>query len=389
MATYSKLADLLNTTDDMTVLRNNSAQDDGTDTVTGVDWFTFNGSPVTNLYVSGNSYVGFGTNAEHLKVGRRDCKMFYLYRQEGLIGNTKFLKIRWQGFAQYNYSSDPYALQWELFLFDDGGLFLNLVKVPTYSSHIGTCTLTCGSRTYSYTVEVGTPVAYSFLLQDDGTFVVIDEEYPVAQNRVPFGTAEFATDAVRVISSVKASYLDWDAEVPEGTSLKIYSKLSNGEYELCEKKAPIPGLSTGLNLSNETLFFKVEMSTEDTLYSPVLTRIRIQIFDRDDVNCIFLTFDPGNRNSIQRAAGDITVAYDGSGSIIGEGGPVLAFEHTFTPKELDPKNDPHDAEHIEIADIAAIGDLIQIRYINVDGNREHITLSNISAVGVLTRIDDI
>lgn len=107
-----------------------------------------------------------------------------------------------------------------------------------------------------------------------------------------------------------------------------------------------------------------------------------------DANTIVLYFDSGTPNSIQRAVGDITVAYDGSGTLVGEGGPVAAFEHTFTPEGLDPKNNPHDAEHLEIADIVATGILKQIFYTNTSES-EHIELSDISAVGVLTRIEDI
>ena len=99
MANFSSLTLLLNTTEGMTVLRNNVAQDDGVDTIVGVDWFKFNNITASNIYASGNSFIGFGANAEHLKVCRRDTKMFYLYRQEGTIGNTKFLKIRWEGYV--------------------------------------------------------------------------------------------------------------------------------------------------------------------------------------------------------------------------------------------------------------------------------------------------
>lgn len=388
MAMYTKLSDLLNTTANMTVLRNNTAQDDGVDTVSGVEWFTFNGATVANLYVSGNSYVGFGSNAEHLKVCKRDCKMWYLYRQEGDVGATKFLKIRWEGYAQYNQTSSSYALAWELFLFADGGLYLNLVNVPSSSSYLGTSSLTCGDNTYSYSVDTSTPVAYSFLLQDDGSFVITTDEYPVIVNRVPYGECEFITDAIRSVTAVKKSYISWTSILPEGTTIRVFTALSGGEYVECEKDAPISCITAGDNLSNETLRVKIEMSTDDVLLTPTLQELVIQIFDAFDINVIVLTFDSGNTKSIQRAAGDITVAYDGSGTLMGQGGPVLAFETTFTPKFLDPKNNPHDAEHLDIADVVSIGRLTRIYYENTSES-EHIELSDVIAVGTLTRIDDI
>ena len=39
MADYGTIEELLKSTEYMEILRNNSLQDDGTDTVKGVDWF--------------------------------------------------------------------------------------------------------------------------------------------------------------------------------------------------------------------------------------------------------------------------------------------------------------------------------------------------------------
>lgn len=142
-------------------------------------------------------------------------------------------------------------------------------------------------------------------------------------------------------------------------------------------------------VGNETKF---AVSFDEYEYVPggLLSRVT-RIVDRIEVvdtNTIVLCFNPGTPNSIQRAAGDITVTYDGSGTLVGEGGPVAAFEHTFTPIDLDPKNNPLVDEHIEIADIVSTGTLTRIYHTNTTES-EHIDLSDISAVGVLTRIDDI
>lgn len=225
-------------------------------------------------------------------------------------------------------------------------------------------------------------------LQANNIYPLIDviiEQYVV---RVTYGTAEFVTDVVRNVSSVKTSYIEWDADIPEGTTLNVYSKLSTGEYELCNNKGSIAGVVVGMDLTEEELYLKVEMTTSDPIMTPMLRRIRAQVVDQTDANAIVLTFDAGTPNSIQRAAGDITVTYDGSGSLVGEGGPVTAFDHTFTPVELNAKNNPALHEHIELADIVSVGALIRIYHTNTSES-EHIELSNMSAVGVLTRIDDI
>jgi len=55
MSDYDTITEIFSSTANMTILRDNSLLDDGTDTVTGVDWFRYNGRTVSTLYVSGNS----------------------------------------------------------------------------------------------------------------------------------------------------------------------------------------------------------------------------------------------------------------------------------------------------------------------------------------------
>ena len=96
----SGIEEYLNSTEGMTCVRN-TANDDTTDTITGVDWFQFNGNVANNIYVSGNHWIGFGSNSEQLKVCRRDGKVYYEYRQEGVLNNgTRLLKLRWEGYTQ-------------------------------------------------------------------------------------------------------------------------------------------------------------------------------------------------------------------------------------------------------------------------------------------------
>lgn len=389
MDNFSSLSELLNTTEGMTVLRNNSAQDDGVDTVTGVNWFTFNGAVASNLYVSGNSFVGFGSNSEHLKICRRDGKMWYLYRQEGTIGNTKFLKVRWQGYTQYNQTSSTYALIWELFLFDDGGLYLNLVTVPSNSSYLGTNQLICGSNTYNFTVTASTPVDYSFLPDGSGGFVLSEEEYPVLVNHVSSGSIEFSTNLIQTLKGISGSKITWAENLPEGTSLSVYSKLSSGTYGLCTNGGSLSGVKPGSDYSSETLFIKVEMSTEDPLFTPTLSDLFIQLLAQGDDHILILSFAPGNTRSIQNAVGEVGVAYNGSGNLKGLGGPVLAFEQTFTPADLAPKNNPNNTEHVEIASINPHVDFITVYYKDFQNADEHVVLTSIEFECALIHVDDI
>lgn len=92
----------------------------------------------------------------------------------------------------------------------------------------------------------------------------------------------------------------------------------------------------------------------------------------------------------ESAVGQITVAYDGSGTLVGEGGSVLAFTNTFVPTDLIPKPHQNDAEHIEISSVAAAGTLTKIDYTDTAAqDMGHIEITGITAAGVLTKVSDI
>lgn len=175
---YNSVEEILQAgTSNMTVLRNHSKQDDGTDSITGVSWFSFKGNTVNTIYASGNSWIGFGASSEHLRVNRRDGAMYYLYREEGtLYGYYNFLKIRWAGFSAYNYTTDAYAIEYDVILWDTGDISLHMVKIPI-SSNTGTYQLVA-STTYSYTVSTSSP---------DITFKKTDSGYEVLNSIISLG----------------------------------------------------------------------------------------------------------------------------------------------------------------------------------------------------------
>lgn len=164
---YNSIEEILSAgTTNMTIIRNNTKQDDGTDSVTGVSWFSYNGVVANTIYVNGNSWIGFGQSSEHLKVNRRDGALWSLYREEGtLYDYYKFLKIRWSGYSSYSYTSTNYKLEYDVILWDTGDISLHMVTIPT-SYNNGTYTLT-ESSTYSYTVSSTTP-DITFVKNDSG-----------------------------------------------------------------------------------------------------------------------------------------------------------------------------------------------------------------------------
>lgn len=166
MADYVMLEDIFETTDYMQVLRDNSLNDDGTDTVAGVDWFNFREIAAANFYVSGNTWIGIGQNSEQLKISRRDADLLTLRREEGtLFAYYKFLRIRWEGYSVHGNRTADTRLIWDALFFDTGDIVLYFTEVPTSASYIGECVLYTKSKNISFSIAKGNMV--SFLHQDD------------------------------------------------------------------------------------------------------------------------------------------------------------------------------------------------------------------------------
>lgn len=179
MANYTSIEEIVAGISNATQLRTNTKQDDGTDTVTGVDWFSYNGTVCNNIYVNGNGWIGFGSSSEHLKVNRRDQAMWNLWREEGTFSTRfnsyRFLRIRWNGYTAYSSTSDSAKLTFDVLLFDTGDIMLYFVDIPT-QYYDGTFSL--GSLTYD---KPTTDKRYvTFYLQIDGSYVA--DYAPISYN---------------------------------------------------------------------------------------------------------------------------------------------------------------------------------------------------------------
>ena len=84
MADTVSFDSLLDTTAGMTAVVNNTKHDEDVVSVTGVDWFTYAGNTASTIYVSGNNFIGFGQNAEQLKIWRRARFIIFTDRKEHL-----------------------------------------------------------------------------------------------------------------------------------------------------------------------------------------------------------------------------------------------------------------------------------------------------------------
>lgn len=183
---YDHIEDAMNTITDMEVIRNNTKQDDGVDKLAGIDWFKFNNKACDFIYASGNSYIGFGTDTSHLKVCNRDGAMYYLYRQEAtLYGFYNFLKIRWEGYTRYNFTTVEYKLIYELFVFDNGDMFLNLIQVPTNTAYLGTSTILSNGTNNPLGVVAATPDMIAFYHIDENG-VSWDVKHELINIEIPY-----------------------------------------------------------------------------------------------------------------------------------------------------------------------------------------------------------
>lgn len=206
---YNSVDEILSSgTTNMEVIRNNSKQDDGTDSITGVNWFTYNGTVASTIYVSGDSWIGFGSSSERLNVNRRDNAMYSLYREEGtLYGHYKFLKIRWVGYSHYNLIATNYKIEYDVILWDTGDISLHMISIPT-SYNSGTYSLVASS-TYTYTVSTSSPDV-TFVKTDSGFEVsndIIDLQLPYEKRFLIKSGSTYYTIVNNALSNISVSDL--------------------------------------------------------------------------------------------------------------------------------------------------------------------------------------
>lgn len=153
------------------LLKDSNDYDDNAYTVDGAEYLSFLGAAVSSIYAAGNSYIGIGSNTEHLKVNKRDAKMRSLYREEGTLYNRyKFLKVRWEGWSAYNQSGENYQLKYDVIFWQSGDISLHMVSVPT-SNYDGTFEL-IADKTYTYIKPT--------VAKPDVTFICGGSEYAVS-----------------------------------------------------------------------------------------------------------------------------------------------------------------------------------------------------------------
>lgn len=249
MANYYSLEQLFSSTENLVQLVKNVGHDDDTMTFTGVDWFKFNGVVAANIYVNGNSWFGFGSSSEQLKVCRRDAKMYNFWREEGMLFNHfRFLRMKWDGFSRYNSTSSDVALCYEVFLFDTGDIFLNVIKAPQNSSYLGTSQLVCSGGAKSFTLVAGEGKQITFThLNDTGSDYSMT--YGLIPIEPPYNKRFLVTDIDEKIYTI-----DMVNEEQALVALETVTELS-AELFLVHGVDDLPSESLLMNLSNPGILF--------------------------------------------------------------------------------------------------------------------------------------
>lgn len=257
MADTVSFNSLLNTTAGMTAVVNNKKHDDDVVSVTGVDWFTYAGKTASTIYVSGNNFIGFGQNAEQLKIWRRDGAVYYIYRQEGtLTSGKRFLKIRVEGYVYYSSTASSYGLKYEVFLIEGQTLFVNVIQRPTSSSYTGTSSITDGKTTTNLNISVSSTVPISILVKNAGISQEISYE--------KYSDLIIASISV---SKMPDKTMYYQKEFFDKTGLEISGTTSTGEtvsvtdYELSGFDSSSAGAKTiTVTASGKTTTFEITVS---------------------------------------------------------------------------------------------------------------------------------
>lgn len=298
MADTVSFDSLLNTTTGMTAIVNNKKHDDDVVSVTGVDWFTYAGKTASTIYVSGNNFIGFGRNAEQLKICRSDGAVYYIYRQEGtLTSGKRFLKIRVEGYTHFSYTSSLYELKYEVFLIEGQTLFINVVDISSNNGNTVTSSITDGKTTINLNISVSSPKPISILVKNAGVAQIVSYEKFVDT---------YITGITVSKMPDKTTY--YQGELFDATGLEVSKAYSDGaleaitDYELSGFDSSSAGTKAiTVTSSGKTTTFEItvsEASITSISVTTMPTKVNYHIGKEFDPTGIVVTATTSDGNTI-------------------------------------------------------------------------------------------
>lgn len=143
--------------------------------------FYYNGSIIKQIYVCGNSWVGFGSNSQHhLNINNRDASYNKLFYANEIEYGANLFRIRFEG--NYYYSNWGYNdLIWELSIFETGTIRLVLEKFPKNGTdnfvnpNVGTVTLNLAQGN-SYIFTPGDSNGKNYIIEK-GSYIPLDNKF--------------------------------------------------------------------------------------------------------------------------------------------------------------------------------------------------------------------
>lgn len=299
MADTVSFDSLLNTTAGMTAIVNNKKHDDDVVSVTGVDWFTYAGKTASTIYVSGNNFIGFGQNAEQLKIWRRNGAVYYIYRQEGMLASGKrFLKIRVEGYVYYSLTYSTYALKYEVFLIEGQTLFINVTQIPTDNYYKGISSITDGKSTTDLAISVTSTVPISILVKNAGVSQIVSYE--------KFVEDKYVTGITVSKMPNKTTY--YQGELFDSTGLEVSKTYNDGtsesttDYELSGFDSSSAGTKTiTVTTSGKTTTFEISVSEASITAISVTTmpsKVNYHVGKEFDSTGIVVTATASDGNTI-------------------------------------------------------------------------------------------
>lgn len=100
------------------------------------------------IYANDKSYWGFGSATEDLAMYKDElAKCENVWRETGTIENHKFIRFRWESYFQKVEEEDK--LLYDLFLFDTGDIWINILNHPRYKYNLDKSFFICNNVTYN------------------------------------------------------------------------------------------------------------------------------------------------------------------------------------------------------------------------------------------------
>lgn len=158
------------------------------------------------------------------------------------------------------------------------------------------------------------------------------------------------------IESTGPTKVNWDSYMPENTNIKIEytTGVEQGEWTEVNHADIVD--------SDTNIWLRATLTTDDDTVTPILRKLWLEVPGPEDT--LLLTVNDSNR--FNNVIGDITVMYDESiGNLVGRGGPVASFEHSFTPEDIEPLPNPGHSERVGAKVGQADIELKEIQYLDI------------------------